>query len=61
MPAKKDTLDVRRIRENRKWTQEQLAVALGVSLNTVLAWETGSGKPAPRYARVLRKLDNKVA
>ncbi len=43
-----------KIRERLKWTQEQLAEAVGVTWNTIARWErdeVGIGEPAARLIR----------
>jgi len=34
------------LRKNRGWSQEELARNLGVALNTVQRWEMGKNKPS---------------
>lgn len=43
---------IRRAREKRGWTQEQLAKALGVSVMTIRNWEAGRHAPKNALARV---------
>jgi putative transcriptional regulator len=38
---------IRRCRELKGWSQEQLARELGISLNTVQRWEAGRNQPSP--------------
>lgn len=43
-----------KIRERLKWTQAQLAEAVGVTWNTIARWErdeVGIGEPAARLVR----------
>jgi putative transcriptional regulator len=47
---------VKRLRKKRKWTQEDLAHELGVSLSTVQRWEREGGKPIRIIARELNRL-----
>jgi transcriptional regulator with XRE-family HTH domain len=47
---------VRRIREVRRWTQEQLAHELGVAFSTVNGWENGKHVPIPLAMRALLHL-----
>lgn len=42
---------LREARESRRWTQEQLAEAVGVTLRSIGNWERGS-VPANREARI---------
>lgn len=57
LPAPKER---RRLRERRSLTQAQLAARLGVSRETVRAWETGRSTPSGRkresYAKLLAEL-----
>jgi len=36
---------IKRARERRRWTQQQLAAALGVNVKTVDNWENGRSRP----------------
>jgi len=45
---------VRKTRENKDWTQEQLAMEVGRTWRTIAYIESGSHKP---YSRTLRKLE----
>jgi DNA-binding XRE family transcriptional regulator len=47
---------VKKLRKKRKWTQEDLAHELGVSLSTVQRWEREGGKPIRIIARELNRL-----
>jgi DNA-binding XRE family transcriptional regulator len=47
---------VKRLRKKRKWTQEDLAREIGVSLSTVQRWERQGGKPIRIVARELSHL-----
>jgi len=49
-------LKVKRLRKKRKWTQEDLAHEIGVSLSTVQRWERQGGKPIRIVARELNRL-----
>ena len=51
--------NIRKYRNKKGWTQEQLARELGISLNTVQRWESGKNKPSPLALEKLQKiLDN---
>jgi len=52
---------VKRLREKRKWTQEDLAHEIGVSLSTVQRWERQGGKPIRIIARKLNRLFTEVS
>ncbi len=46
--------EILKIRERLKWTQAQLAEAVGVTWNTIARWErdeVGVGEPAARLIR----------
>lgn len=43
---------IRRARERKGWTQQQLAVAVGVGARTVGGWERGETVPLNRMARL---------
>lgn len=46
--------EILKIRERLKWTQAQLAEAVGVTWNTIARWErdeVGIGEPAARLIR----------
>lgn len=47
---------IRAARKARRWTQEQAAEALGVSLPMVRAMERGSRQPGPRTQQALRSV-----
>ncbi len=40
------TFDIKKIRAKLNMTQQELAVALGVSLSTVANWESGRSNPS---------------
>lgn len=42
-------------REERGWTQQQLADLIDASLRSVVAWEAGTTRPSRRYQRALEK------
>lgn len=42
-------LRIRRAREQRGWSQRDLARALGVEHAQISKWETGRNMPSPRY------------
>jgi DNA-binding XRE family transcriptional regulator len=47
---------VKRLRKKRKWTQEDLAHEIGVSLSTIQRWERQGGKPIRIVARELNRV-----
>jgi transcriptional regulator with XRE-family HTH domain len=46
---------IRVLRKVRRWSQEDLAREIGVSLSTVQRWETKGGKPIRLARRELQK------
>jgi transcriptional regulator with XRE-family HTH domain len=46
---------IERYRRAKGWTQSELAAEVGVSLNTVQAWEKGS-MPRPKVGRKLAEV-----
>jgi putative transcriptional regulator len=44
------------IRTQRHWTQQDLAMQLGVSVSTIAAWESGRREPHVVWLRTLRVL-----
>ncbi len=51
---------VKKERQNRFWTQEELAEKLGTDPRTVRRWECGKGKPRYLHIRGLSKLFGKT-
>jgi transcriptional regulator with XRE-family HTH domain len=47
---------IRELREERGWTQLQLAVALNVSLSAVQGWESGRNEPRASQLRRIADL-----
>lgn len=47
---------IRQLRENRCWTQSQLARALGITRSSVNAWELGISVPSTQYMVELASL-----
>lgn len=43
---------IQRARQRKRWTQQQLADALGVSRHAVIYWETGRHFPQRRTAAI---------
>ncbi|MFC2001330.1 helix-turn-helix domain-containing protein [Chloroflexota bacterium] len=50
---------IRAMRRTMKWSQEDLAREIGVSLSTVQRWETKDGKPIRLARKELEKLFRK--
>ena len=48
-------IDIRKIRESRGWSQEELASMLGVHPRTIQNWEAGSTIPKSKHA-ILRQI-----
>lgn len=49
---------VKRIRHQRRLTQEQLAQLVGVTFSTVNQWENGHRTPLPFLLKRLQELDS---
>jgi tetratricopeptide (TPR) repeat protein/transcriptional regulator with XRE-family HTH domain len=49
---------LRKAREARGWSQDQLAAEIGVELRTITRWETGETTPSANFRRKLRQLFN---
>ncbi len=47
---------IRRLRKDLGLTQEQLAHAIGVTLQTVNRWENGHTKPHRTFVRVMEQM-----
>jgi len=47
---------VKRLRERRGWTQEELAREIGITVYTVHRWETRKTKPTKLAFRILKAL-----
>ena len=52
--------EIRSLRKSRGWTQQQLAVKLGMSLPAVTRWEGGLHKPSALALEKLRRLAKKT-
>ena len=52
------TDQLKHLRKNNGWSQEDLARNLGVSLNTVQRWEMGKNKPSKLAIEKIRPLLN---
>ena len=55
-PMKKEPIDVKAIRLELGFTQEDLARELGLTLSTVSKWEQGISSPSPLARDKLEKL-----
>ena len=55
-PRLYDAAEVRRLRERLKISQPLLAMYLGVSVQTVRAWEQGKKTPSPMACRFLDEI-----
>lgn len=51
---------VKELRKKNRWTQEELAQAIGVTLSTVHRWEKKGGNPTRLPRRELGKLLHKA-
>ncbi len=50
---------LRKEREQRAWTQEEVAEKLGIEARTIRNWESGTSFPGPKYRRELAHLYEK--
>ncbi len=50
---------IRKEREQRAWTQEEVAEKLGIEARTIRNWESGTSFPVPKYRRELARLYEK--
>ena len=50
---------LRKEREQRAWTQEEVAAKLGIDVRTIRNWESGASSPSPKYRRELSRLYEK--
>src|SRR5438876_316712 len=50
---------LRKEREQRAWTQEEVAEKLGIEARTIRNWESGTSFPVPKYRRELARLYEK--
>ena len=46
---------IRKLRQERGWSQQALADRLGVNRTTIVRWETGEVKPLPALLKLLEK------
>ena len=51
---------VKELRKRNRWTQEELAQAIGVTLSTVHRWEKKGGQPTLLARRMLLRLLKKA-
>ena len=49
-------IDIRKLREQLDWSQQELAVELSVNTATISRWESGKSKPSRVARRRLREL-----
>ena len=54
-------MDIKELRAKAGMTQQQFAVALGLTIRTISAWETGDAKPSPLAAEKLIAFERKYA
>src|SRR5947207_11183596 len=50
---------LRKEREQRAWTQEEVAEKLGIDVRTIRNWESGASSPSPKHRRELSRLYEK--
>lgn len=46
--------DIKKYRQSRGWSQEQLASELSLSRSTIALWETGRSQPTKSTQKLLR-------
>jgi len=61
MKRKPDGPDVKAIRKAHGWTQEQAAREFGVTVRTLVRWETEGRKPSPLALKQIAKIERKQA
>ncbi len=49
-------MDIKKLREKRGWTLEDVASKVGVSMMSVHRWETGKTKPHRIFLKKLEKI-----
>ncbi len=54
-----DSGKIKELREDRGWTQSDLAVEMLVSLDSIKGWEKGRSNPGIRNRKKLRDLFNR--
>lgn len=47
---------IKAIRQQRHWSQRQLAIAIGVRRNTVARWESGESEPHEAWLKIIKPL-----
>lgn len=52
-------MNIKKEREKREWTLEELAVRVGVSVSSVHRWELGKAKPHRVFQKKLDKIFKK--
>ena len=55
-PAHQPKMTIRQLRQERRWSQPDLAQRLGVRPNTVATWERGVFVPRPQHQQALAAL-----
>ena len=51
-------MDIAKLRDKKKMTQLKLALEVGVSINTIRAWESGVSKPSEKNLKKLMEVLN---
>ena len=51
-------MDVKKLRQAKKWTQWELAKAVGVSVNTIVLWERQVSTPNDENMEKLKEVLN---
>lgn len=50
-------MDIKKLRGKLLLTQSEFAKLVGVSVNTVVSWESGKHKPSMRHLRKIKELE----
>ena len=59
-PAEYKPKDIKKIRENYRYSQGVFAKILNVSLNTVRSWESGNRRPSHSALRLIEIIDKGI-
>lgn len=59
-PPEFESDDIRKLRQEKRLTQQELAVKLGVGIATVKRWEAGESRPRDEHREALLKLQAEI-